>query len=264
MPDYKCDKCNKEFIKKSAYTSHIMRLNPCIKNIIINECEYCKKLYSTKYKLNNHLIICKKKKSIDDQNQLQIEELKKIFEKKFEEQQKYNQELEKKIEELTELNELTETNKNVTINNNDNSITTNNININIVGLGNENMKDLTPHERGLVCTSGYDFQVKYMQVVHCNKKLPQYNNIEYTNERHNRGRIKINNEWKSLLMDDFINTLVPHIRKKVIEMYDLNEFPENIKQRSLELTKEYVLGKEKFTNKTPKIRGVLYDYSKNK
>ena len=181
--------------------------------------------------------------------------------KELEEKQKELEEQQKKIEELTE---LTETNKNVTINNNNSTNTTNNININIVGLGLENMKDLTPHERGIVCTSGYDFQVKYMQMVHCNKKLPQYNNIEYTNERHNRGRIKINNEWRSLLMDDFINTLVPHIRKKVIEMYDLNEFPENIKQRSLELTKDYVLGKETFTNKTPKIKGVLYDYSKNK
>jgi len=259
MPIYKCDKCNKEFNKKSAYTSHIMRVNPCVKDLIpiINDCNYCNKIFSNKYILKSHINICKKKVIIIDSNN--VDELK----KKLEEQQKELEEKQKKIEELTE---LTETNKNVTINNNNNNNnnTTNNININIVGLGLENMKDLTPQERGIVCTSGYDFQVKYMQIVHCNKKLPQYNNIEYTNERHNRGRIKINNEWRSLLMDDFINTLVPHIRKKVIEMYDLNEFPENIKQRSLELTKDYVLGKETFTNKTPKIKGVLYDYSKNK
>jgi hypothetical protein len=259
MPIHKCEKCNKEFIKKSAYASHIIRIKPCVKeSITTNEFSYCNKIFSLKHNLTAHLKICKLKPNVDLNTQSQIEELK----KKLEEQQK-------KIEELTELtetnnNQKTETNKNVTINNNNSTNTTNNININIVGLGLENMKDLTPQERGIVCTSGYDFQVKYMQMVHCNKKLPQYNNIEYTNERHNRGRIKINNEWKSLLMDDFINTLVPHIRKKVIEMYDLNEFPENIKQRSLELTKEYVLGKEKFTNKTPKIRGVLYDYSKNK
>jgi hypothetical protein len=264
MPIYKCEKCNKEFIKKSAYTSHIIRLNPCVKDLIpvINDCSYCKKIFSNKYILKSHLNICKKKVIELDNNN--VKELKKKLEEQekiLEEKQKELEEQQKKIEELTE---QTETNKNVTINNNNSTNTTNNININIVGLGLENMKDLTPQERGIVCTSGYDFQVKYMQMVHCNKKLPQYNNIEYTNERHNRGRIKINNEWRSLLMDDFINTLVPHIRKKVIEMYDLNEFPENIKQRSLELTKDYVLGKETFTNKTPKIKGVLYDYSKNK
>jgi hypothetical protein len=264
MPIYKCEKCLKEFNKKSAYNSHLLRIKPCINNTIIKfECSHCNKCYSNKYNLTVHLNICKKKVIIHDND---MEELK----KKLEEQQKILEEQQKKLEEqqknIEELTELTETNKNITINNNNstNNTTNNNININIVGLGLENMKDLTPQERGIVCTSGYDFQVKYMQMVHCNKKLPQYNNIEYTNERHNRGRIKINNEWRSLLMDDFINTLVPHIRKKVIEMYDLNEFPENIKQRSLELTKDYVLGKETFTNKTPKIKGVLYDYSKNK
>jgi len=262
MPIYKCEKCNKEFIKKSTYNSHLLRIKPCIKDDNINnECFYCNKIFSLKHNLTAHSKVCKKKSSVDLNN---MEELKKKLEeqeKKLEEKQKELEEQQKKIEELTE---QTETNKNITINNNNSTNTTNNININIVGLGLENMKDLTPQERGIVCTSGYDFQVKYMQMVHCNKKLPQYNNIEYTNERHNRGRIKINNEWRSLLMDDFINTLVPHIRKKVIEMYDLNEFPENIKQRSLELTKDYVLGKETFTNKTPKIKGVLYDYSKNK
>jgi hypothetical protein len=254
MKIYKCKTCKKEFNKKSGYDYHLSRIIPCVKNND-NICSYCEKCYSNKSNLTKHLNICKLKPNINDNDE--FEELK----KKLEEQEKKLEEQQKKIEELTE---LTETNKNVTINNNNSTNTTNNININIVGLGLENMKDLTPQERGIVCTSGYDFQVKYMQMVHCNKKLPQYNNIEYTNERHNRGRIKINNEWRSLLMDDFINTLVPHIRKKVIEMYDLNEFPENIKQRSLELTKDYVLGKETFTNKTPKIKGVLYDYSKNK
>ena len=186
-----------------------------------------------------------------------IEELKMLLE----EQQKNNEELKKKVEELSQLTESHSSN--ITVN--DNSNTTNNTyNIQIVNLGNEKMEDLTPQERGLVCTSGYDFQLKYIEMVHCNKKYPQNNNIEYTNERHNRGRVKINNKWRSLLMDDFINTVMPHIKKKVLEMYRLNIFPENIKQRSLELTKDYVLGNEKFTNKTPKIKGILYDYSKNK
>ena len=36
MPIYKCEKCNKEFIKKSAYASHSMRIIPCIKDTNIN------------------------------------------------------------------------------------------------------------------------------------------------------------------------------------------------------------------------------------
>jgi len=249
MTLYTCVTCQKEFNRKSTYDTHLKKKIPCkLDTSINNQCSYCNKFYTTKYNLNKHLLSCVKKEIITD-NQLQIEELKKLL---LEHQIKFEEQVNKKI------CELTETNQNITIN--DNST---NINIQIVGLGSENIEDLTPQERGLVCTSGFDYQVKFMQVLHCNKKLPQYNNIEYTNERHNRGRIKINNEWKSLLMDDFMNTVVPHIRKKVLDMYALNIFPENIKQRSLELTKEYVLGNEKFTNKTPKIKGVLYDFAKN-
>jgi hypothetical protein len=57
-----------------------MRINSCIKNIpIINECEYCKKLYSNKYKLKIHMNTCKEKSIIDDITQLQLEELKNVI-----------------------------------------------------------------------------------------------------------------------------------------------------------------------------------------
>jgi cell division protein FtsL len=44
--------------------------------------------------------LCKEKSTIDDVTQYQIEELKKMFERKIEEQQKNNEELKKKVEEL--------------------------------------------------------------------------------------------------------------------------------------------------------------------
>jgi len=100
---YKCDKCNKEFIKKSAYASHVMRINTCIKDTNINnECFYCNKKFSLKHNFKVHMNTCKEKNKnnilqIEDINHIShIEELKNIFEKKFEEQQK-------KIDELTNL-----------------------------------------------------------------------------------------------------------------------------------------------------------------
>jgi len=97
MPIHKCEKCNKEFNKKSGYDSHTMRINPCIKSIIINECSYCNKIFSLKHNLTAHLKICKEKPIEDDNTQLQIKELKKLFD----EQQKQNEELNKKVEELS-------------------------------------------------------------------------------------------------------------------------------------------------------------------
>jgi hypothetical protein len=76
MPNYICEKCNKNFTKKSAYLSHMMRTKTCIKDTNINnECMYCNKKYSTRFNLNSHLNICKKK--ADNYNQ--IDELKKLF-----------------------------------------------------------------------------------------------------------------------------------------------------------------------------------------
>ena len=109
MPNYKCEKCNKEFTKKSAFASHSMRTSPCIKDIIINECEYCNKTFSLKHNLTAHLKICKEKPNIDIVTQSQIEELKNMLY----EQQKHNEELKKKVEELSHANE---TNNNININ----------------------------------------------------------------------------------------------------------------------------------------------------
>jgi hypothetical protein len=251
MTNYTCINCNKEFNKKSAYDSHLLRKKPCInednKN---NECSFCNKLYSTKYNLKIHMNNCKKN-NLNNKNE--IEELKQLLLH----QQKIQEEQQKMIEQLTE---LTETNKNITINDN----STNTINIQIIGLGNENMSDLTPQERGKVCTSGPNYQLEYIKTVHCNNKLPQYRNIKYTNLRANTGSILTNNGWSTLQFDDFINTITSTIRKKMLEMYKLDDFPETLKKHSLEGTKDYVLGNDSHGDKTQKIKLTLYNNSKNK
>ena len=101
MPFYKCEKCNKEFNKKSTYDSHLLRLNPCVKQNIIYECIHCNKNYSNKYNLSVHINICKKKNVIIPDTKNDIEELKMLLE----EQQKNNEELKKKVEELSQLTE---------------------------------------------------------------------------------------------------------------------------------------------------------------
>jgi hypothetical protein len=243
MKIYKCETCQKEFNRKSTYDNHQIKKNPCIANN--NICIHCNKSYSTKSNLNKHIKSCIKI-TIEDDNKKQIDELKQLL-----------LEQQKKIDELTE---LSETNKNITINDN----STNTINIQIVGLGNENMNDLTPQERGKVCTSGPNYQIEYLKTVHCNKKLPQYRNIKYTNLRANTGSILTNNGWSTLQFHEFINTVTSNIKKKMLEMYNLADFPETTKQQSLEGTKDYVIGNDTHGDKTNKIKLTLYNNSKTK
>jgi len=102
---YKCEKCNKEFNRKSGYDSHISRIRSCVKdNNINNVCEYCNKHYSTRFNLNAHLNSCKEKLSKYDDPQSQIEESKKMifeYQRKFEEQQIKIEKQQKQIEELS-------------------------------------------------------------------------------------------------------------------------------------------------------------------
>jgi hypothetical protein len=61
-----------------------------------------------------------------------------------------------------------------------------------------------------------------------------------------------------------MNTLISHIKNKMMEMYKINNFPENVKINLLEGTKNYVTGKETHGDKTDKIKLTLYNNSKNK
>jgi predicted RNase H-like nuclease (RuvC/YqgF family) len=90
-----CEKCHKKFIKKSAYISHLSRINSCVKDTNINNttCSYCNKIYSNKHNLSAHLKICKQK--ISENNNNPINELK----KKLEEQNNKIQEQDNKIKE---------------------------------------------------------------------------------------------------------------------------------------------------------------------
>jgi uncharacterized C2H2 Zn-finger protein len=62
MVCYKCEKCNKEFLQKSNYTTHINRKKPCIidenitnVNTIIYKCEKCNKEFNQKSNYTAHI-----------------------------------------------------------------------------------------------------------------------------------------------------------------------------------------------------------------
>ena len=58
MVEYICKKCGKEFHKKTGYTRHIQRKNPC--NYILLPCGGCGKTFRSKYEYDRHM---SKKKS---------------------------------------------------------------------------------------------------------------------------------------------------------------------------------------------------------
>ena len=245
---YECNKCMKTFSKKSSYDCHITRKFPCIKeNEDEIKCMYCDKLYSTKYNLKIHIKSCTKK-DLEDNQQSQIEELKKLL---FEQQ--------KKIEELSK--DKKETNNNITINENSNNtnITNNNV-INIYSAGKEDLSLLAKEDILKLCTSGTYYPIVAAQILHCNEKYPEYQNVLITNLRADTGQVKINDKWVTRSQDEILNTMM-NVDKKHISTLIKDLEVEAKDQIKLESTQDEIDTNQVKENQKKRIKQRLYDAS---
>ena len=177
IKNYKCEKCNKEFLLKSNYTNHINKNKPCNVNDLINE--------------NKSLLI--KIKELENKNLL------------LENVNKYNLQLEneniKLKSENDKINELYNNLLNKYINNNTinntNIITNNNtntINIKLVNFGCENINKLNKDEQLNILKYSNQSISNLIQYLHINDRLPQYKNICVKNLRGKCGYLFENNK----------------------------------------------------------------------
>jgi len=257
MPIYECDKCNKMFTRKSGYASHIARIKSCIKDDNDNnECIYCSKSYSTRFNLNAHIKTCKEKPIIDE-TQSQIDELKKMFEKKFEEQQKKLEEQQIKIDQLSkEKNNIT-----ITENSHNTTNTTNNNIINIYNIGKEDLSLLAKEDIIKICTSGTYYPLVTANILHCNEKYPEFQNILISNLRSNTGLVKINDNWVSKSHDEIFRTLLKVDKNHISSLMKDLEVDKKL-QVKLDSTKDEIDADESKEHQIPKIKESLYNASK--
>ena len=102
----------------------------------------------------------------------------------------------------------TKTNNNTTNNINNNTI--NNINVNLVPFGMENLDDLTPEEKKTILNAGMFCSVMCAKKLNCNPRLPQYQNIAFTNLRSNDAKIYDKDKtWKTVDKEDLFETVIP-------------------------------------------------------
>jgi len=234
-----------------------MRISSCIKdNNINNECIYCNKNYSTKFNLKSHLKICKEKIIEVNSTQSQLEELKKMFEQKFEEQQKKIDEQQKQIEELSH---STETNNNITVSENcNNTTTTNNNVINIYSAGKEDLSLLSQEDIIKLCTSGTFYPLIAAQILHCNEKYPEFQNVMISNLRATTGKVKINNKWITRSQDDILTTMMNVDKGHISTLIKDLEVDSKL-QIKLESTQTEIDTNESKEHQKSKIKQKLYD-----
>jgi hypothetical protein len=183
---------------------------------------------------------------IEYNNKKQIDELKKLL-----------LEQQKKIEELTETKEL---NKNIIINDNSTN-TTNNINVNIFSAGKEDLTRLTQEEIIKICTSGTYYPLVAAEIIHCNKKYPEFQNFLISNLRSNTGLVFINDNWVSKSHDEILSNIM-HIDKKHVTTLMKELKVDDKLSVKLESTKEEINNNESKEHQKPKIKEMLYNASK--
>lgn len=272
MSIFHCTKCTKIFNRKLHFDNHINRKTSCVKPIVYSEtpdapetnlttelneiikntskkahsCKYCNKSYSRQDSLLRHIKqnSCKVKKEINDVYMVEIEALKT-----------------KMMEQAKKLSEMNDNRPNI-IQNSNNII--NNVNVtnqfNIVSLGNEDISKLTQEELLKIATSGVFYPIVAADIIHCNDRLPDFQNILISNLRSNTGHIYSLGNWITKNQDDIIRHLMDIDKKHVTNIInDIKVDDEKIKHK-IEYTKDEL--KEDKSHHVGKIKNKLYSASK--
>jgi len=263
MVVHTCERCKKNFDKKSHYMEHIGRKHPCKQivhkpeiiqetiNLLKNEenpvnhnildkseCMHCKKIYSNIYNLNKHLIICKVKLNNEIKNKLaNLEKENKLIKEEI-----------KIIKETNNNKKTTKINNNNTINNK-----TINNNINIINLTDFD-KPLNHQTIGkkifydsISKYSGLKPLLEFISYVHKNDnntKLLPYKNVKITDLGRNLGQIVKNNKWEVEDANDIVDKVVDDTYNYFEVQYETNEDeidekPANIKNKFKRFKKFY-------------------------
>jgi len=268
MSSFKCPKCNKIFNRKLHFDNHVNRKTPCIKekeettdlsselNEILTEtnknsfkCRYCQKTFCRNDSLMRHINqnSCKVKKELNDVYLSEIESLKKKL------MDHANKISELNVERSTNI----VSNSNNTINTVNNNVTNQ---INIVSIGKEDMSKLTQEELLKIATSGVYYPIVAADIIHCNERLPDYQNILISNLRSNKGSVYSVGNWVTKNQDDIIKQLMDVDKMHVTNIIkDIKVDDEKIKNK-IEYTKDEL--NESKSHQTDKVRDLLHSKSK--
>jgi uncharacterized C2H2 Zn-finger protein/glutaredoxin-related protein len=271
MINYICEKCNKEFNKKSNYIKHINRKNPCIKeeiNSITYKCENCNKEFDKKINYTNHINKNKKCNIIDLQEkysnlEIECQQLKQINQELKIENNKINELLEKCI--TNKNNIITNTNTNI-INNTNNTNNTNNIiKIKLVNFGQEKYTKLTKEEKQHILKYSKQSMANLIKYLHINDRMPEYKNVCVKNLRGKGGYLYEDNKWMHLNYNILLMIL---FKNKINDLDKILAENENLNISSSKniqgLIDNYTDDMDTFIkNNKENIINMLYNHTKN-
>jgi len=230
---------NHSILNENPHKNHNINNNDDINNINdleshIISCKFCNKIFTRKDALKRHVDnYCKLKKEKETIETTMLQKIEELVQK--------NKIMEEEINNLKLKKTKTTNNpqQNIIINNNgviNNTNNTNNINIaNFGTLDNKKIGNKIFFHT-LTNFSGLKTLLKFIEFVHKNNKLKEYQNVEITDLGRNLGRICTNNEWAmedaNIISDKIIDESYNYYELKFDELEDeIDEKPQQDKNK---------------------------------
>ena len=129
----------------------------------------------------------------------------------------------------------------------------------------ENIDDLTPEEKKTILNAGMFCSVMCAKKLNCNPRLPQYQNITFTNLRSNDAKIYDKDKtWKTIDKEDLFETVIPRRIDDVNllienEEIKISPYMENLMKKGID--EDEVVKDEKIKKR---FHRTIYDFQKNK
>lgn len=212
MVEYKCNRCNKTFNKKQNYDVHVNRKYKCTIN---NDKDNNRNIDDSIKKEELYQLLLKQLKiEIEDKKQLQIQ---------IEEDKK---QILKEIEELKR--QISK--ENTTINNNTNRGTINNIDkqqninqqihINLIAHGKEDLSFITENEFKKILNKGFKSVENFIEHVHFNKNHPENHNIYISNMKDSYLMRYDGNNWKLIHKETGLQDLYEDKTEYLVDKFE--------------------------------------------
>jgi hypothetical protein len=204
---YTCNRCKKNFDRKSNYDQHLNRMKKCkiIKSIggsktnkkITHKCPKCNAGFTRKYSVVRHLQVCKNN---------------------------INNEINgnKNLNNIGNFNNLASKSENC-----------NNININLIVFAKDGIKNISTKDLAEMLKSNKNIIESIISNVNLNPDKPQHHNICYSDIKSSYGEVYENKKWIKKKIDEIINVLVDAKIEDLNEILnDMNDFlNENTKKK---------------------------------